>query len=129
MTVRGIRGAISVEENNPVAILAATRLLLEEMVDRNGLIIDDLVSVFFTVTSDLNAAFPAFAAREMGWKTVPMLCATEIDVPGAPGGIIRVLIHTNTPKSQAEIRHVYLGAAASLRPDIEPSPGPGGANG
>lgn len=127
MMVRGIRGAISVDANNSHAILSATRRLLEVMVAENQLCSENVASVIFTVTRDLDAAFPALAAREMGWHKVPMLCATEIEVPGFPGRLVRVLIQVNTSKTQEEIRHIYLGEAASLRPDIEAPPGPGGS--
>ncbi len=118
MFVRGIRGATSVTENTPEAIRIATRELLRTIVQENELDLSMLVSAIFTVTKDLNADFPASTARELGWNSVPLICATEIDVPGAMPLVIRVLIHTNTTKSQTEIKHVYLGAAAGLRRDL-----------
>jgi len=118
MAVRGIRGATSVEENNADKIREATRELLGRMVEENGLDLTDAASVLFTVTKDLNAAFPASAAREIGWSTVPLLCATEIDVPGSEKGIIRILIHVNTDKKQHEINHIYLKHAVKLREDL-----------
>lgn len=116
--VRGIRGATSVEENTPEAIRSATIELLEKIVEVNDLDIEDIASAFFTVTNDVNADFPAFAARELGWTYVPLLCATEIEVAGSLPGIIRVLLHTNTIKSQKEIKHVYLNDAVKLRKDL-----------
>ena len=117
MYCRGIRGATTVEENTAEAILAATRELLVRIVEANGLKVEDVASAIFTTTPDLTAAFPAKAAREMGWHDVALLDAQEIPVPGSLGRCIRVLIHWNTEKSAAEIRHVYLRRAQTLRPD------------
>lgn len=120
MTVRAIRGAITVEENEAEMILSATRHLLETILSRNPeLLVDDLVSALFTLTPDLNAAFPALAARQMGWVQVPMMCAQEIPVPGALPRCIRVLLHWNTSIPAAQVHHVYLGEAVGLRPDIQ----------
>lgn len=118
--VRGIRGAITVERNNAGEIVAATRELLEAIIKENDLDPENIASAFFTVTADLNAEFPASAAREMGWKYVPLLCATEIDVPGRLGRCIRVLVHVNTEKTQRELKHIYLRDAAQLRVDLLP---------
>lgn len=115
--VRGIRGATTVEANDAEAILSATEELLAEMARQNGLHPEDIASVFFTVTPELDATFPAEAARRLGWHNVPMLCATEIPVPGSLPMCIRVLIHANTDRAQSEIRHVYLRRAVALRPD------------
>ena len=114
---RGIRGAITAEENTAEAILAATRDLLALIVEANDLKVEDVASVIFTTTPDLTATFPAKAAREMGWRDVALLDAQEIPVPGSLERCIRVLIHWNTGKSAAEIRHVYLKGAQALRPD------------
>lgn len=116
--VRGIRGATTVDENSPQAITEATQELLEVIVLRNGLNPEDICSAFFTLTKDLDAGFPAFAARKLGWNTVPLLCAQELDVPGSLPRCIRVLIHANTNLCQREVKHVYLKGAASLRPDL-----------
>lgn len=116
-SVRGIRGATTVEANDAEAILSATEELLAEMTRQNGLQPEDIASVFFTVTPELNATFPAEAARRLGWHMVPMLCATEIPVPGSLPRCIRVLIHANTDRAPSEIRHVYLRRAVALRPD------------
>ncbi|WP_366922366.1 chorismate mutase [Metallumcola ferriviriculae] len=118
MAVRGIRGATSVAENNPQLIKEATGELLRRMVDENQVDLAETASIFFTVTRDLDAAFPAAAARELGWTQVPLLCATEINVPGSVLGIIRVLIHVNTDKKQHEIKHSYLKDAVKLREDL-----------
>ncbi len=117
--VRGIRGAISVEENTSKELIEATKELLLTLVRDNDLDTEDIASIFFTVTPDLNADFPATAARELGWTSVPLLCAREIDVLNGPPRLIRVLIHANTTKSQQQIRHVYLKEAANLRPDLQ----------
>jgi chorismate mutase len=115
---RGIRGAISVEADESAAIGGATKRLLGEMTRRNEVRLDDIASVLFTLTPDLHACFPAIAARQMGWVHIPMLHAVEIDVPGALGRCIRVLMHVNTSRSLEEVEHVYLDGAAALRPDL-----------
>ena len=119
MPCRGIRGATTVKPDSAAAILAATRELLTHIVEANDVAIEDVASAFFTVTSDLTAAFPARAARELGWQHVALLDAQEISVPGSLPRCVRVLIHWNTEKPQAEIRYVYLRGAASLRPDLK----------
>ncbi len=117
--MRGIRGAITVEENSARAIGRATRELLQAMMEANNVRVEDIISVFFTLTSDLNAAFPAATAREMpGWNRIPMLCAVEVDVPGSLGRCIRVLMLADINLGQREIKHVYLREAAKLRPDL-----------
>jgi chorismate mutase len=116
--MRGIRGAITVDVDEKEAIVDATKRLLSEMVERNGVDIDDIASVLFSLTPDLHAVFPALGARELGWVHVPMLHFTEIDVPGMLGRCIRVLMHVNTTRKLEEIEHVYLDGAAGLRPDL-----------
>jgi chorismate mutase len=129
MTTRGIRGATQISEDTPHAILDATRELLSAILEANpGLYSDDLASIFFTVTHDLNAAHPALAARQLGWVDVPLLCAQEIPVPGSMPRVVRVLLHWNTVRAQKEINHVYLGNAAALRPDLQ-IPAPASLNG
>lgn len=115
MFLRGIRGAISVESNSKEAIVAAAKELLNEMKNANQLEISDVASVIFTVTGDLNAAFPAEGARELGWIDTPLLCAKEIDVPGGLPRCLRILLHVNTEKKPDEIRHIYLREAKNLR--------------
>jgi chorismate mutase len=120
MPVRGIRGATSASANTREAILEATRELLREMLRLNGIVaFDEIVSVLFTTTVDLTATYPAEAARELGMNLVPLLCASEINVPGTLGRCVRVLLHVNCAKSQAEIVHVYLREAKTLRPDVK----------
>ena len=116
--MRGIRGAIRVKENSAEAIGEATRELLEKMVKANNLDIADIASIFLTTTVDLDAEFPAYTARDMGWTMVPLLCAQEINVPHGMTRLLRILIHVNTDKLQNEIKHLYLGEAAGLRPDL-----------
>jgi chorismate mutase len=116
MATRGIRGATTVERNDRDEILGATRELLELLVRLNGLRPEDIAYVWFTVTPDLDAEFPAFAAREIGWTEVPLMCGREIPVPGAIAGCIRVLVDWNTAKSQREVRHAFLHRAKELRP-------------
>ena len=118
MGCRGIRGATTVKVDSADAIVAATRELLAGMVAANSVAVADLASAIFTVTPDLTAAFPARAARELGWQHVPLLDAQEVPVPGSLARCIRVLLLWNTERSQEEIRNVYLRQAASLRPDL-----------
>lgn len=115
--VRGIRGATTAEVDDKETIITATEELLEQICQENDFLPEDIASVIFTVTQDLRATFPAEAARKRGWTSVPMLCATEIPVPGSLPRCIRVLIHVNTTKRQDEIAHVYLRGAVVLRPD------------
>jgi chorismate mutase len=115
--LHGIRGATTVDRNDAQEILAATDELLRAVIDANGLQPDDIVSALFTVTPDLDAAFPARAAEEFGWNIVALLHATEIPVPGSLPKCIRLLVHAYTSRSRAEIRHCYLRGATALRPD------------
>lgn len=115
--VRGIRGATTVEVDDKEAVIAATEALLEEICRLNDFAPEDVASAFFTVTRDLCSTFPAEAARKRGWTMVPMLCATEIPVPGSLAMCIRALIHVNTTKRQDEVFHVYLRRAQVLRPE------------
>jgi chorismate mutase len=117
MRVRGIRGATTVEVNTREAILTATDELLRLMIDANHVCAEDVASVFFTTTSDLNAEYPALAARALGWHDAALMCAHEMNVPHGVPRCIRVLIHWNTPARAAEVQHVYVKGAAHLRPD------------
>lgn len=117
MACRGIRGATTVESNSKEAILTATRQLLGLMIRLNDIQPEDVVSALFTVTRDLDAEFPAVAARQLGWLDVPLMCSYEIYVPGSLQGCIRILIHWNTTKRQKDIVHPYLKDAKQLRPD------------
>ena len=113
-----LRGAVSVDDNSEEAILAETRELLRAIMERNGLAPEQMVSCVFSATTDLNAQFPAVAARDLGLSGVPLLCTQEIDVPGALPRVIRVLLHYYAPDGHAP-QHVYLGKARSLRTDLE----------
>jgi len=118
MTVRGIRGATVASQDEADLVLAATRELLQAILEANPTLQPaDLASAWFTTTADLRSVFPAQAARQLGWSEVPLMCAQEIAVPGSLPRCIRVLIHWNTSLKQEDIHHVYLGQAASLRPD------------
>jgi len=117
MPIRGIRGATIAAADTPQAIRSATRELLSALVDANPIQLQDVASVFFSVTPDLTAEAPARAARELGWNETAMLCLAEMPVPGAPERCIRVLIHWNTDLPPSQINHVYLHAATQLRPD------------
>ncbi len=115
---RGIRGATTPMDNTAEAILEATRELLTQIVEANdGLTPEDIASVFFTTTPDLNAEYPALAARQLGWTDVALMCGQEMVVPGALRKCLRVLIHWNTTRRNDEIRHIYLRDAVNLRPD------------
>ncbi|MBI2898821.1 MAG: chorismate mutase [Planctomycetes bacterium] len=122
MAVRGIRGAVDVGANSAEEIRDRTQDLLRAMVGANGVGADDVAAAFFTMTPDLDADFPAHAARRMGWDRVPLMCATEIAVPGAMGRVIRVLLLVNTRAPASRIRHQYLGGTSCLRPDLATRP-------
>ena len=117
MPLRGVRGATTVEHNNAEEIVTATRELLESLVESNGIAPADTASIIFTTTPDLSAAFPARAARELGWTDTALLGAQEVNVGQGPERCIRVLIHWNTDHRQDEVIHVYLREARHLRPD------------
>ena len=119
MAIRGVRGATVAEQDQPQNIIDATRELLLAMLEANPVMRpDDIASAIFTVTADLSSAYPARAARQLGWDSVPLMCAREIPVPGSLARCIRILLHWNTEVTQSDIHHVYLGEAASLRPDL-----------
>ena len=118
MRLFALRGATTVHANDAEAILGATESLMLEILERNALRPDDAVSCIFTLTDDLNAEFPAVAARKIGFSSVPLLCAREVDVPGSLPRVIRVLMHYYADDDH-ESRHVYLGEARSLRLDLE----------
>ncbi|MFJ5999587.1 chorismate mutase [Streptomyces sp. NPDC092370] len=113
-----LRGATQVASNDPLHIVRATTELLREMIIRNALDPADLISIWFTASPDLTAAYPARAAREMGFVDVPLMCASEIDVAGGSPRTVRVLIHTHSTRPRSEAAHVYLYGAATLRPDL-----------
>jgi chorismate mutase len=119
MNLRGVRGATTVDHDQAEEILAATRELLQAiLLDNPDMRPEDIASVIFTTTADLRAAYPARAARELGWREVPLMCAQEIPVPEGLPLCIRVLIHWNTQLPQVAMRHVYLKQAVKLRPDL-----------
>jgi chorismate mutase len=118
---RGVRGATFIDEDTPEAILAGTRELLAAIAQANGIATEDIASAFFTSTADLRTAFPARAARDLGWTDVPLLGATEVDKLGAPPRCIRVLLHWNTSRRQDEIVHVYLHGSDVMRAQDPPS--------
>ena len=118
MPVRGVRGATTVERNERGEILARTEELLRALVERNGIEVSDIVSALFSVTDDIDAEFPAVAARRLGWMYTPLMCTREIPVPGSKPLCIRVLAHLNTERSRDELRHVYLRDAVTLRDDL-----------
>lgn len=119
MHIRGVRGATTSEANVEDAILQVTVELLQQMADTNGVESDEIAAIIFTSSPDLNAAFPAEAARRLKWAMVPVMSATEVAVPGALQRCIRVLMLWNTPRSQEEVVHVYLRGATALRPDLK----------
>ncbi len=121
MWCRGIRGATTVDTNTKEDILERTKELLQQIVGSNQIEKENVAYAMFTTTSDLNAEFPALAAREIGWHEVPLLCGQEIDVPNSLGKCIRILILYNTDKSAEEISHIYIRGAVNLRPDISNS--------
>jgi len=114
----GIRGATTVSENKSQLIINDTRELLKEIQSQNEICTDDVVSIFFSCTKDLNAAYPAVAARELGFTSSALFCCQEMDVPGSLPMCIRVLLHVVSEKTQKEVRHVYLKGARQLRPDL-----------
>ena len=116
--VRAIRGAIQVEHNDRDEILQGTAELVAAVMERNHVVADDLISIVFTATPDLTAEFPAYAARQMGLTDVPLLCTTEIAVPGSMPRVLRLLAHVESDLPRADIRHAYLRGAAALRTDL-----------
>ena len=118
MTVRAVRGAVQVDSADRDAILEATAELVSEVMSRNDLTTDDVISVLFTTTPDLTAEFPALAARKIGFHDVPLICAAEIAVPGAMPRVVRLMAHIETDRPRSAIQHVYLRGAAALRLDI-----------
>jgi chorismate mutase len=118
VTVRAVRGAIQVQSDDRQAILDGASELVQEVMRRNHIVADDLISILFTATPDLTAEFPAYAARQLGLTDVPLMCASEIAVPGALPRTLRLLAHVDTELARSDLRHVYLGGAAALRTDL-----------
>jgi chorismate mutase len=118
VAVRAVRGAVQLDADEAEHMHEQVTELLTAMIERNELSVDDLISVIFTATPDLHSDFPAVGARKIGITDVPLLCAQELDVPGALPRVVRIMAHVETDRSKSEISHVYLGAAAALRRDI-----------
>ena len=116
--LRGLRGATTCESDTSEEIRVATQELLLAMMERNDLAHDDVVSIIFTTSTDLTSSFPATAARGIGFGDIPLLCASEIDVPGSMAKCVRILMHVYTTRARTEMRHVYLRNAQSLRDDL-----------
>jgi chorismate mutase len=122
MPCRGVRGATTIDANTPEAILKGTLELLALMIRQNDIRREDVASAIFTTTPDLDAEFPALAARQLGWLNVALMCVHELSVPGSLGRCLRILIHWNTEKTADQIVHVYIKGAARLRPDLSELP-------
>ncbi|MCK5707008.1 MAG: chorismate mutase [Candidatus Aureabacteria bacterium] len=118
MAIRGIRGAIQVDNNTSEEIISDSKHLLEKMIEKNNINKEEVASIVFTVTTDLTADFPAIAARKLGFSHTPLICMTEIPVPNSLKMVVRILIHYNTDTSQKDMIHVYLKDAVNLRPDL-----------
>lgn len=118
MTVRAIRGAIQLDGASRDDILTGTSELVTEVMNRNGLTTEDVISVLFTATGDLTAEFPALAVRKLGFQDVPLLCAVEISVPGSMPRVVRLMMHVDTSRPRDQLQHVYLRGASALRLDI-----------
>jgi chorismate mutase len=118
VAVKAIRGAVQVDADERQAILDGTAELVTEVMDRNGLTTDEVISVIFSATPDLSAEFPALAARKLGFQEVPLLCCAEIRVPGAMPRVVRLMMHVETDLDRSQVQHVYLRGAAALRLDI-----------
>ena len=116
--VRALRGATTIEADTVDGVKARTIALLEQMIERNGVDHEDIISVLFTATDDIHSMFPASAARDIGFGDIPLICARELDIHGATPFCIRVLMHLTTTRSRSELRHVYLEGASGLRDDL-----------
>ena len=120
MAIRAIRGATTLTADDAREMSEAVVELVTAMMERNGVVRDDLISILFTATPDLHSAFPAASARDLGLVDVPLICAQELDVTGALPRVVRVLMHTETPLARADVHHVYLRGAEVLRQDLAP---------
>jgi len=119
VAVRAVRGAIQVDADEPAAVYRGVQEMIAAVLDRNQLTPADVISIFFTATPDLTSCFPATGARQLGFDDVPLLCASEIAVPGSLPRVVRMLAHVETDTARADIRHAFLGAAAALRDDLK----------
>jgi chorismate mutase len=121
--IRGVRGATTTDFDNEKEVLLSTESLLREMILHNGIMAEDVASVFISATSDISSVFPAKALRRIEeWKYVPVMCMQELDLPDALPYCIRVMIHLNTSTPQKDIQHIYMKNAVSLRPDLKDTP-------
>ncbi len=118
MWMRGVRGATCATANSKEAIIETTKQMLQRIIVENDMQPDEIASAFFSTTRDLNAEFPAIAARQLGWTDVPLMCMHEMEVPGALPQCVRVMVHWNTDKRPNQIRHIYINGAEKLRPDL-----------
>lgn len=118
MNVLALRGAITLEADERSHLLERVERLLSEMIDRNGVSHDDIISILFTATSDVHSVFPAVAARRLGLGDVPLMCAQELTIEGGMPLCIRVLMHIATDRTRGDLRHVYLEQARTLRDDL-----------
>ena len=118
MWMRGVRGATCATANSTEAIIETTKQMLQRIIVENDMQPDEIASAFFSTTRDLNAEFPAIAARQLGWTDVPLMCMHEMEVPGALPQCVRVMVHWNTDKRPNQIRHIYINGAEKLRPDL-----------
>lgn len=118
LAVRALRGATTIDTDTADEVRARTIALLEQMLERNGVEHDDIISVLFTATDDIHSMFPASAARDIGFGDIPLICARELDITDATPRCIRVLLHLTTTRSRSELRHVYLEGASGLRDDL-----------
>ncbi len=118
MPVRAVRGATTVNDNNPEEIIRNTKELLKKTIELNNIKTEDIVSIFFTTTIDLDSIFPSVAAREMGYTNVPLMCASELNIKDSLKKCIRIMMHINSNKNLDEITHIYLNNAKKLRPDL-----------
>lgn len=119
LVVRAVRGATTIDNNTSEDIIKETKYLLSEIIEKNGIDKADIISIIFSTTKDINATFPAVAAREMGMTDIALMCTNEMEVPGSLEKCIRVLMHINTEKTNKEIKYIYLKKAKSLRPDLK----------
>ncbi|MDH6577491.1 chorismate mutase [Kitasatospora sp. MAP5-34] len=118
MTVRAVRGATQLEHDERGPMLECVKVLFKEMLDANGIVEEDLISIFFTATTDLRCEFPAVAARELGLADVPLMCAQELEIAGSLPRVVRILVHAESERTKCDIRHIYHGGAAALRRDL-----------
>ena len=117
-SVRALRGATTVDADDPDHITERVMEMLDALMDRNGLVHDDVISILFTATDDIHSMFPAFPARKAGFGDIPLICARELDIEGGTARCIRVLMHIETPRPRQDLRHVYLHGAAGLNDDL-----------